>query len=423
MNWLRLISSVLLANVFALMQIQAQKIECFVLTPPQKNLDNVKKIALLDFTGKQGKGNAFAEYLSTQLLLETRGIQDIAGFFSKKEGKTFMKGVKTNIFQLVERSRIQQILKEQNFSMSDNIDASQAAQAGKLLGVEAIVTGAVEYTSTDLDDKWTSTSKKGNKTTHITTTRSVVVDVKMKIISVATGEILGNFDKQFKNEDKKTDEERSGLKSSELLTDECLKAMAPVFAAYFVPTFTYTKFAFKKIKVKDFKKQWEEAEDFLDKGDINRAFPFLKAIADADPYNAEASYNLGLIYEMVGDYEKSHELLKNAYDLNTKEDDYAKAFQRAEKNLEFGKALASMGIQFEKYEFKEDAGVLAQKVKTKGGKSDRYEAYAEAKTGSASVAKIPGDTEFEVLSSEGEWFKLKLLGGKEGWVHKSNVKN
>lgn len=413
----------ILILMFLAFHIHAQKIECFVLTPPQKNLNDVKKIAMLDFTGKAGKGSAFADYLSTQLLLETRGIQDIAGFFSKKEGKTFMKGVKTNIYQLVERSRIQQILKEQNFSFSDNVDASQAVQAGKLLGVDAMVTGTVDYSSRDLDDQWTSTSKKGNKTTHVTTTRSVVVDVKMKIISVATGEILGNFDKQYKHEDKKTDEERSGLKSPELLTDECLKAMAPLFASYFMPTFTYNKFSFKKIKVKDFKKQWEEAEDFIDKGDINRAFPFLKAIADADPYNAEASFNLGLIYEMVGDYEKSYELLKNAYDLNTKEDDYAKAFQRAEKNLEFGKALASMGIQFEKYEFKEDAGVLAQKVKTKGGKSDRHEAFAEAKAGSASVAKIPGDTEFEVLASEGEWFKLKLLGGKEGWVHKSNVKN
>ncbi|HNH31906.1 MAG TPA: CsgG/HfaB family protein [bacterium] len=356
------------------------------------------------------------------MLVENRGIRDIAGFFSTKEGKTFIKGVKTNIFTVVERSKIQQLLKEQNFSMTDAVDANQAAQVGKLLGVDAIITGSVDYSFTDTPEEFKSKKKNGSVKINYKLTRSVAVSAKMKIISVATGEILGNSDKEYKNSDAKMDEERSGIKSVEALVDECLKPMAGELVTYFSPQFILNKYKLQKIKVKEFKKQAEEAGDFFEKGDLNRAYPVYKAVADADPYNASALYNLGLIYDMVGDFEQSYACLKNAYELEPKEEDYQKAFQRTEKNLEFSKVLTSMGIVPEKYDFKIDETALAAKVMIKGDKSDRIEVFSEPKAGSSVVAKIPGDSEFVVLEKNGGWVKLKLLGGKEGWVQKDKVK-
>jgi uncharacterized protein (TIGR02145 family) len=52
--------------------------------------------------------------------------------------------VKTNAFDVVEREKMNDILREQNFTISDNCNSAECAvQIGKLLGVEAMVAGDV----------------------------------------------------------------------------------------------------------------------------------------------------------------------------------------------------------------------------------------------------------------------------------------
>jgi len=65
---------------------------------------------------------------------------------------------------------------------------------------------------------------------------------------------------------------------------------------------------------------------------------------------------------------------------------------------------------------------VANSVKTKGSKSDRYDVYVGPDKGASVVSKVPGDTEFEILGDSGLYFKIKLLGGKEGYILKENVK-
>lgn len=82
------------------------------------------KIAVLDFQ-LQGEGYStsdmgkiVAEWLTTAL-------------------------VKKGNFEVVERRLLQQILKEQELSMTGVIDESSAAKVGKLLGVKAIISGSI----------------------------------------------------------------------------------------------------------------------------------------------------------------------------------------------------------------------------------------------------------------------------------------
>ena len=54
--------------------------------------------------------------------------------------------VKTGRFRVIERERLQDILKEHDLSVSGRIDTSTAVELGRLLGVEYLLTGAVtEY--------------------------------------------------------------------------------------------------------------------------------------------------------------------------------------------------------------------------------------------------------------------------------------
>ncbi len=57
--------------------------------------------------------------------------------------------VQSGDFSVIERSRLEAIMAEQRLGQSGAVDASTAAEVGKLLGVQAIVTGAVTSFSID----------------------------------------------------------------------------------------------------------------------------------------------------------------------------------------------------------------------------------------------------------------------------------
>ena len=82
-----------------------------------------KRVAVMDFEDKTGHGgwhigSGMADMLTTALV---------------KSGK----------FMVIERQQLEKIMKEQSLGMSGAVTAQSAAQVGKLLGVELMVTGSV----------------------------------------------------------------------------------------------------------------------------------------------------------------------------------------------------------------------------------------------------------------------------------------
>jgi TolB-like protein len=85
------------------------------------------KVAILDFENTSGiaKYNGLGKAMSSML------ITDIEANVSPKR------------LQLVERSQIQKILKEQNFQASSAVDKTTTVKAGKLLGVKYLLVGDI----------------------------------------------------------------------------------------------------------------------------------------------------------------------------------------------------------------------------------------------------------------------------------------
>ena len=419
----------LLSSLWAIniTEVHGQELECFTIKPPEKILKGVTKIAIIDFDiigshVERGKGELLSDYMLAGLLKENRGIKTIKGIWGDKEGQTFITGAPTNVYQIVERGQIAKVLAEQGFSLTGIVDDTQAAEVGKILGVDAIITGSGSYITVDENEdvKWKDT--KGNTGTDHCTKRTTTAEARMKIISVSTGEVLGTKDFSQGYQSEKCNEERSGLTSASKLADFGFKDIAAGFVRYFAPEYEYIKYEFEKIKTKEFKKQASLAADYIKKSNIDKAYTIYKAIYEQDSYNPKAAYNLGLIYEIVGDFQKAFELYEIASDLDPEVKAYHIAFQRAKNGLELTTILAEVGISFGEHEFGADGGdVLAAKVRTKGSKSDRIEVRAEPENGSEVITKIPGDLEFTVIEKKGDWFLIKLLGDKQGYVHKSSV--
>lgn len=96
-----------------------------------------KRVAVFDFdyaTVQTASAAAFGTNVDVG-----RGISDLTVKYLVKDGT----------YSVIERQAMDKILKEQNFSNSDRADPNSAAKIGKLLGVDAIIVGAVTQFGND----------------------------------------------------------------------------------------------------------------------------------------------------------------------------------------------------------------------------------------------------------------------------------
>src|SRR5262245_40016876 len=100
--------------------------------------------------------------------------------------------VKSGRFRVVDREQLAALLQEKNLSLSGDIDPKTAVRAGKLLGVNYFLTGAVtEYgtTSTNVDTPSVGTSRGWIPGVSVGK-NTFVAAMNARVIDTETGEIL-----------------------------------------------------------------------------------------------------------------------------------------------------------------------------------------------------------------------------------------
>ena len=409
-----------------------KKIKVFIIEPPEQILPGIKQVAVLDFDGEGNYGKNFSDYLVSTLLMEERGIYDLqSGFLGmgeKKEGKSLQEGTFTNVFTIIERSRMIQILDEQQLGAGGLLDQSQAAQLGQILGVQALVMGNVSYTYKDNDfqEERTYTKDKKQYTVYVKCRkRTVSATVRARIIGTETGQILGSKEATRSYEKKECEEDIGNLPPVPQIVESCLKQLSWDVSGYLAPRYILMEYELDKIDVKQFKDMGETAAKKAENLEIDDAYLIYKSIYDQDPYNPKLLYNMGILNEVVGNYQHAKEFYEMALQLKD-EKDYNKASARVEKNLQFTEALKTLGIEIAEHSFEvseaDIAAALAQKVEIKGGGGDRVPVFAEPREGSEVVGQVPGGVTFTVIDQQGDWYRIQLLGGKEGYVHENKAK-
>ncbi|MBW4665725.1 MAG: CsgG/HfaB family protein [Chroococcus sp. CMT-3BRIN-NPC107] len=97
--------------------------------------------------------------------------------------------VKDGTYIVLERSKVEQILKEQNFGASGRVDASTAAQIGKILGADAVIIGTI--TQFNVEQSRSGGSIGGFLGIGGSTEKNkAIVQVNSRLVSTTTGEIL-----------------------------------------------------------------------------------------------------------------------------------------------------------------------------------------------------------------------------------------
>jgi hypothetical protein len=409
-----------------------RQVKSFVLRPPEQALTKVKRIAVLDFEGVGGR--EAADGVVTALLDDKRGIKDLAAgiFTAGKEGVTHQAWATTKVFEVVERSQLEKVMSEQKLGQSGIINDAQASELGRVLGVDAIVSGSVAHDPKETRSREERTiyrdAKKGGNynVTVDCLERRVVTTVRMRIFSVETAQILGNKEVSRQEKEKHCAEDIGKVPSTEGLLGRGLASAAGELANYFMPYFELAELELAKIKVKEHADKADEAAKLAERGDIDEAYTLYYAIFQQDNYNPDALYNLGILSEIVGNYAEALEMYKNAASLKSTEKDYVKAVDRTEKSVQFAAVLNSLGIQTPAHTWSTSESALAaataEKITVSGGSSVRVDVYEQPDITSTVVAKVPGGIELTVIESKDGWLKVKLMGGKEGFLPSSKAK-
>lgn len=453
--------------VMTVATVSSQSLKCFILKPPEQLLENVKRIAITDFTmtssyhadnppgtarkkdwekvldavvkagdtEKESRrfldsGEKIANLMISALIEDDRGIRDVGSGFlglSKKEGKSFQQGARTNVFEIVERSRIMQVMQELQLAQSGVIDEAQAAQVGKMLGVDAMITGNV---TVSCEDRWIKENRKDKKKgAYIVDCNKRVASAfaTIRIIKVETGQVIGSKQALKKEELKKCQGEYGNdLPTPESTVDQCLQAVAGELVNHFSPRFELQKLEFAKIEGDDYKRYAETAKKALERYDLDTAYLQYATIVGQDPYNHAALFNMGVLEEAVGNYKQALERSTLAAKLKSKEDKYVKAQGRVAKQVGFWDKLNALGIYIQERKFEitseQVQAATVAKIQLNGPASNRYEVKAAPYITSQTLVKVPGEIELELIETTGDWYKVKLLDEREGYIAKKDAK-
>ena len=430
MNKIFTISLTAILLVVAPIISQAQ-LKCYSLKAPEKTIEGMKKLAIMNFENRKDVnwrytssvndyGSQLADYMIAKLLEEHRGVY--------ARGENYMERYKTNVYTVVERGELDKIMAEQSLGASGAVSDGDAAKVGELLGLDVIISGGYSTDVKSSSKTSSSTNSKTGKTTYThRANKSATVEVNMKIISVETGQILSMVTKsrtikKSASSSKSQSDARGKLPSDQAIIGNGMDAVSRDLVSYFTPTFVYQALDVEKPKVKEYKDEFKAARSEVKDKNLSKAFAIVKGVYDADPYDAAMAHNMGVLYEAVGNYEQAIQYHETAYELDDSKS-HKKALERAMNSREALEELGKLGVDISPYVFDESEGekLNMEMVTTAGKKKDRINVYKEANKGSGTAAKVPGDTEFEVLGKEGSWVKIKLLGGKEGFINKSDL--
>ncbi|HEY1406914.1 MAG TPA: CsgG/HfaB family protein [Spirochaetota bacterium] len=91
---------------------------------------------------------------------------------------------KTDMFRIIERQRLEDILKEMKLSMTGLVDSSKMKQVGKILGADAVV--FVELSSA----QYTNSTKSLGSSESVKELLKVVISAR--VVTIETGEVLAS---------------------------------------------------------------------------------------------------------------------------------------------------------------------------------------------------------------------------------------
>jgi tetratricopeptide (TPR) repeat protein len=292
-----------------------------VMRPAEINMAPYNSVAVgeMRYTGNSGGDRLLGNLLEEQLL-------------------------NSNRFQVVDRQRMDSVMRELKLSASDLANPQSAAKLGQLITAGALVYGDAmeQYQEQPSEEHVTDADKKPHTVYKLR--GSARVRSTFKVVDVSTGRLLISKTYEERREDttsawdqRPPPVDREGLFSGARteVVNRFLKAIVP-----------HQEFADANFQKDGDLPQLEGGIGWAERGDWKKAQDaFSGAIADAEKNPkiksetlAKAYFDLGLSYEYAGDYDKAQKMVEKAQQLSGNNDylheiDNIKQLQSDQKKL------------------------------------------------------------------------------------------
>jgi len=399
------------------------------ITPAQIDLSRYKKIAVLDFDGTQGK--KIASYIESEI--------------SKVQID------QKPYFNLISRSHLDKVLKEQALHMTGAINPKTASKVGGILGAGAVITGSVNAYNSEDRQYYASDGAS-------CIDRTVFVSFTAQFINVQTGEIITSIREEKENtatQKRGGRKESTGSLAADILIagieagleigfgpkEQMLDQAAQIVAANFVKKITpQVETTYVNLETQDEEtdmlgmvgiRQTPEQKalndmikagcDYGKAGLWDKAISIWKEALKKKPTCAAVHFNLGVAYEMKGKLIKSKEMYEKAANLKP-DPKYIKAIAKIEKLIK-EKEKFERGAKTEgrKPIFKSPPPPPAVEEGELSVKVSHANVRQEPSAKSRVVATLTQGTIIEKLEESGNWIKIKLANGIIGWIYKTSV--
>lgn len=193
----------------------------------EQRISSKKRVAVIDFDNNSSFyqaniGEVASNYIVEQLL-------------------------KAGYFEVIERQKLANILKEQSIAQTGFIDPESAAQIGKILGIDIMVMGSIQQAEV-IVERSSYFDKKKNVTNYYINTKGEVA-VNLKVVDINTAEIkLAKTEKDTSYDSIRTDEKYSAEKNvnRSALINKALQVAISKFLDDFERLYSLTGYALEK---------------------------------------------------------------------------------------------------------------------------------------------------------------------------------
>jgi curli biogenesis system outer membrane secretion channel CsgG len=338
MKSMRIRLILLMAFLCTLVVNCAPQIRTMILKPAAIDLHGYTRVAALRFDGQGGR--EIRDWIESDLSN------------ARVEQKPY--------FNVVNRSKMQQILGEQAFGATGAINEATAAKMGKLLGVEAVITGSTNGYETSEESHTEErqqpiygTKPLQYKTVYVNVaTRKAYVSFTVNFIDVSTGELMASETLDGETSSKKEGPGAIGQlpPKAKMLQEAAtipIRKFINQIVPHYVPQVVKLQYKSDESSILSFRESPQEkalnecikrANEFAKASQWDRSINECQACLKINGDSAAVYYNIGVAYESKGDLVRAKENYQKAQDLKPNEF-YIKANSRIDQRLEEQKKL------------------------------------------------------------------------------------
>ena len=253
------------------------------------------------------KNIAVVAFKQDRVGLSSKIESNLAGF--RLENKAF--------FTIVSRSDLNQVINEQKLQNSGLVDTKDIVEVGELIGAQAIISGNVGWPSLSdshfYEKRMQCADKKCKDFYYVRvgcTSRVISLSAEIKMVDVSRGDIIYADNLSRSSTFKHCRDDSRTLPSKESVAQDLAASIANSFTYKLTPHYRYFHVEFLEDPDLDYTSEQEDLlEHALEYTELNRydkaAELLEKLVGTTKQQSYVAFYNLGLVKEAQGDYEKA----------------------------------------------------------------------------------------------------------------------